>query len=60
MTDLQREMARRSAAISTMGYLMTAGVVDIIPPDVESFVQQGLVAMLEANEHDKRLKNTHG
>lgn len=56
MTILQKEMAKRSVAISRMGHMMAAGVVDITP-EAESMVQQGLVAMLEANEQDAKAQN---
>lgn len=52
MTILQKEIQKRSKVISDMGYWMIMGLVNITPEN-ESFLQTGLVAMLEANEKDK-------
>lgn len=56
MTILQKEIAQRSEAIKSMGYLMAAGLVDITP-ESESLFQSGLVAMLEENEQDRKQQN---
>ena len=55
MTILQKEIQKRSEAISTMGNLMAGGVVDITAEN-ESIFQTGLVAMMEANEKAKTVQ----
>lgn len=55
MTILQKEIQKRSQAISTMGNLMAGGIVDITPEN-ESIFQTGLVAMMEANEKYKAVQ----
>lgn len=52
MTIMQKKIQERSKVISNMGHWMFMGLVNITPEN-ESFLQTGLVAMLEANEKDK-------
>ena len=56
MTILQEEMAKRSEIITNVGYLMSAGLVDITP-NTESLFQRGLVTMLEVNELVRKQQN---
>ena len=55
MTILQREMSERSKAIQRMGDMMAAGMLDITPEN-ESMIQNGIAAMISANEEAEKLQ----
>ncbi len=55
MTILQREMSERSKAIQRMGNMMSAGMLDITPEN-ESMIQNGIAAMISANEEAEKLQ----
>jgi hypothetical protein len=55
MTILQKEIEKRSKAISIMGNLMAQGQIDITPKS-ESLLQTSLTALLEVNEQDRKLQ----
>ena len=55
MTIMQREIIERSKAIQRMGDMMAAGMVDITPEN-ESVIQNGIAAMISANEEAEKLQ----
>lgn len=55
MTILQSEMNERSKAIQTMGDMMAAGMIDITPEN-EGLIQEGIAAMISANEEAERMQ----